>query len=165
MPARRDGGRAAGPGAPRRAGSAAAASGRGRRARASRSATAGASPPASWSNTKPQRRAPDANPDAGRRKPAYVPRYLSTASTRRWSLPVADSSSLAKMFVTYFSTALGLTFSSATIPLLDRPLGHEPQHLQLPRGEPVDLVVAPADQELRDDLRVQGRAAGRHPAH
>jgi hypothetical protein len=45
------------------------------------------------------------------------------------------------------------------------PLGHEPQHLQIPRGEPVDRVVVAADQELRDDLRVQGGAAGRYPAH
>src|SRR5262245_58015121 len=51
----------------------------------------------------------------------HVPRYLSTARTRRWSVPVGGRSSLRKMFVTYFSTALGLTFSSPTIPVLERP--------------------------------------------
>src|SRR2546429_180938 len=50
-------------------------------------------------------------------------------------------------------------------PAVGPPLGHEPQHLQLPRREPVERVVAAADQELRHDLRVQGRAAGRYPAH
>jgi hypothetical protein len=36
----------------------------------------------------------------------YVPRYLRTARTRRWSVSVGGRSSLAKMLDTYFSTAL-----------------------------------------------------------
>ena len=44
-------------------------------------------------------------------------------------------------------------------------LGHELQDLLLAGGEPVHRVVAPADQELRDDLGVQRGAAGRDPAH
>jgi hypothetical protein len=47
------------PGGPHRAGSAARTSGRGRKTRASRSANAGASPPASWSSTNPRPDDPD----------------------------------------------------------------------------------------------------------
>ena len=43
-------------------------------------------------------------------------------------------------------------------------LGHQPQHLPLARGEAVQRVVAPADQQLRHHLRVERGAAGRHPA-
>ncbi len=38
-------------------------------------------------------------------------------------------------------------------------LGHQLEHLEFPRGEPLQRVVVPADQQLRDDLRVQGGAA------
>src|SRR6516165_6964715 len=59
MPARPGGGRAAAPGGVRRAGSAVTVSGRGQERTASRSATAGASPPASLSNTRPPAKTPD----------------------------------------------------------------------------------------------------------
>ena len=58
-PARPGGGRAAAAGGVRRAGSAATVSGRGRRPTASRSATAGAFPPASPSSTRPPPEASD----------------------------------------------------------------------------------------------------------
>jgi hypothetical protein len=69
--ARRDEEHAAGPGAPQQAGSAARTSGRGRKTRASRSASAGASPRASLTNTTPLPDDPDRRWDHGR--PGRIP--------------------------------------------------------------------------------------------
>ena len=44
------------------------------------------------------------------------------------------------------------------------PLGHHAQHLELAGGEPVDGIVAVADQQLGHDLGVERGAAGGHPA-
>ena len=69
------------------------------------------------------------------------------------------------MLVTYFSTALGLTFRVCHDAGVGAALGHQPQHLLLARGEAVHRVVAAADHQLGDDLGVQRGAAGGDPAH
>src|SRR6266536_1025946 len=73
MPARPGGDSAAGRGGPQPAGTAAGASGHGRNRLASRSAPAGASPPASLSNTKPPPpNDTDTRPDQGPASPAQI---------------------------------------------------------------------------------------------
>ena len=72
---------------------------------------------------------------------------------------------MAKILVTYFSTALELTFKAATIPLFERPSAISRSTSSSRGGEPVDRVGAAAHEKLRDDFGIEGRAAGRHPAH
>ena len=70
----------------------------------------------------------------------------------------------AKMLLTYFSTALGLTRRASVMPLLSG-LGHQLEDLQLAGVRMVQRVGAAADlQQLGDHLRVEGGAAGGHLA-
>jgi hypothetical protein len=66
------------------------------------------------------------------------------------------------MFVTYFSTALGLTLRASTIPLFER-FGHEPQHVELARGEAFKRIVAAAQEQLGDHLGIEGCTPSCHP--
>ena len=91
-------------------------------------------------------------------------RYVSTASTRRWSSPPAGRPSLPRIERTCVSTVR----SSQPEPLRDRrvraSLGHERQHLALARGQLAERVVAALRrEERRDNLRIERRAAVAHP--
>ncbi len=93
-------------------------------------------------------------------------RKRSTASTRRWSFSASRSPSFAKMLVTCFSTARGVTTSFVGDRAVGAALGHQPQHLALARRELRQRVVAAAAaHQLRDDRRIERRAALGDAAH
>ncbi len=82
-------------------------------------------------------------------------RYLSTASTRRWSSGDSCSPSFRKICRTFASTVLGLTNRHLTDRAVGSPFGHERQHLSLSLRQLVKrTVMARALHEARDDRRV-----------
>ena len=76
-------------------------------------------------------------------------RYLSTASTRRWSLSTGGRRSFWKMFFTCFSTARCGDDELRRDRRVRASFGHQPEHLALPRAEVGErLLPAGAGEEL-----------------
>jgi Domain of unknown function (DUF1731) len=74
-------------------------------------------------------------------------------------------SSLVKMLLMCLPTAFSVATSRPAIAALERPLGHQREHLALPRRQPLERPVAPGcGDQPRHHLRVQDRAAGGHLA-
>ena len=100
-------------------------------------------------------------PDARRHRR----RYASTACTRRLTSRSTGRSSLAKMLLMCLATAFSVTWRVAADRGVGPALGHQPQHLLLPGGEPVQRLVALPGHHRGDHLGVEHGAAVQHPAY
>ncbi len=92
---------------------------------------------------------------------------MRTASTRRWSSGAAGEPELPEdARHVLLDRPLGDHDETLGDALVRAALGHELEHLALARRQVGERIVAaaPAD-ELRDDGRVERRAALRDPAH
>ncbi len=74
------------------------------------------------------------------------------------------SPSFVKIVETYFSTAREADHEAIGDPLVRQALGHQLEHLALPRRQRAERVVAALLREQgRDDDRIERRAAGADP--